>query len=180
VEEKKEELIIKECPHCKSTKFVKNGHYKNIQRFRCPECHKTFRNKDYPNLTQADIVLLSALINLMDTKIPTTNKRYNIKKVKDILEIMKSTTLNIESLNKVKFSLKSYTREELFGFKSMFGKSNVYKRPEISCYKPLLILCHDHKDMIRIIKLEEFDFSGYVPYELKNFRREIKLIIRPR
>lgn len=30
------------CPHCKSTKFVKNGKSNNTQRFLCRDCNKTF------------------------------------------------------------------------------------------------------------------------------------------
>lgn len=33
---------IKECPHCKSTHFVKNGKKDGKQRFVCMDCHKTF------------------------------------------------------------------------------------------------------------------------------------------
>lgn len=33
---------IKECPHCKSTHFVKNGKVQGRQRFICMDCRKTF------------------------------------------------------------------------------------------------------------------------------------------
>lgn len=33
---------LKECPHCKSTYFVKNGKIQGRQRFICMDCHKTF------------------------------------------------------------------------------------------------------------------------------------------
>ncbi|ANE35595.1 IS1595 family transposase (InsA domain) [Campylobacter iguaniorum] len=33
---------IKECPHCKSTHFVKNGKVQGRQRFICMDCYKTF------------------------------------------------------------------------------------------------------------------------------------------
>ncbi len=35
---------LKECPHCKSTHFVKNGKVQGRQRFICMDCHKTFAN----------------------------------------------------------------------------------------------------------------------------------------
>lgn len=34
----------KECPHCKSTNFIKNGKTKDKQRYICKECDKTFVN----------------------------------------------------------------------------------------------------------------------------------------
>ena len=33
---------IKECPHCKSNNFVKNGKKDGKQRYMCMNCHKTF------------------------------------------------------------------------------------------------------------------------------------------
>lgn len=33
---------LKECPHCKSAHFVKNGKVQGRQRFICMGCHKTF------------------------------------------------------------------------------------------------------------------------------------------
>ncbi|ANV97736.1 hypothetical protein BBW65_02460 [Helicobacter enhydrae] len=33
---------LKECPHCKSTHFVKNGKVQGRQRFMCMDCKKTF------------------------------------------------------------------------------------------------------------------------------------------
>lgn len=33
---------IKECPHCKSAHFIKNGKNGNSQRFICKNCCKTF------------------------------------------------------------------------------------------------------------------------------------------
>ncbi|WP_090011157.1 hypothetical protein [Clostridium sp. DSM 8431] len=34
--------LIKECPHCKSTQFIKYGNYKGIQRYKCKCCKRTF------------------------------------------------------------------------------------------------------------------------------------------
>ena len=33
---------VKECPYCKSKKFIKHGKYLNVQRYRCKVCNKTF------------------------------------------------------------------------------------------------------------------------------------------
>ncbi|MDO5516226.1 MAG: hypothetical protein Q4F66_01650 [Clostridium sp.] len=30
------------CPHCGSIHFIRNGHYRGIQRYKCHECKKTF------------------------------------------------------------------------------------------------------------------------------------------
>ena len=40
----KREKNIKSCPHCNSTKFIKYGYYKTLQRFKCTSkiCNKTF------------------------------------------------------------------------------------------------------------------------------------------
>ena len=35
-------IKITECPHCKSENIIKFGSYKNVQRYRCKECEKTF------------------------------------------------------------------------------------------------------------------------------------------
>lgn len=34
--------LIKECPHCKSTNFIKYGKYNGIQRYKCKCCKRTF------------------------------------------------------------------------------------------------------------------------------------------
>lgn len=36
---------MKMCPHCKSNSTIKHGSYKNIQRFKCKNCTKTFTEK---------------------------------------------------------------------------------------------------------------------------------------
>lgn len=33
-----------DCPHCKSTKFIHNGKFKNIQCYKCKSCNKKFRD----------------------------------------------------------------------------------------------------------------------------------------
>ncbi len=38
-------IRITECPHCRSENIIKFGYYKNVQRYRCKECGKTFSNK---------------------------------------------------------------------------------------------------------------------------------------
>ena len=38
-------IKITECPHCKCKNIIKFGSYKNVQRYRCKECGKTFSNK---------------------------------------------------------------------------------------------------------------------------------------
>ncbi|MDB2124938.1 IS1 family transposase [Clostridium paraputrificum] len=38
-------IRITECPHCRSENIIKFGFYKNVQRYRCKECGKTFSNK---------------------------------------------------------------------------------------------------------------------------------------
>lgn len=32
------------CPHCKSTHFVRNGIHKDVQRYKCKTCNKTFKD----------------------------------------------------------------------------------------------------------------------------------------
>ena len=34
-----------ECTHCGSSKYIKNGVYKNSQRYRCKECNRYFSDK---------------------------------------------------------------------------------------------------------------------------------------
>jgi transposase-like protein len=36
---------VSQCPYCSSDLLVKNGHRKDIQRFRCKVCHKTFSSQ---------------------------------------------------------------------------------------------------------------------------------------
>lgn len=39
------EKEVRGCPHCQCEKIIKFGNYKNIQRYRCKNCGKTFSNK---------------------------------------------------------------------------------------------------------------------------------------
>ena len=39
-------IRITECPHCRSENIIKFGYYKNVQRYRCKECGKTFLKEE--------------------------------------------------------------------------------------------------------------------------------------
>lgn len=61
---------IKECPHCKSTSFVKNGKKDNRQRFLCKDCSKTFTltNNTILFKTQKDIKIWKTYIHCLVEK----------------------------------------------------------------------------------------------------------------
>lgn len=39
-------IVVEECPHCHSKHIVKYGKYKNVQKYRCNDCNKYFREND--------------------------------------------------------------------------------------------------------------------------------------
>ncbi|WP_187834310.1 IS1595 family transposase [Helicobacter pylori] len=73
---------IKECPHCKSTSFVKNGKKDNRQRFSCKACSKTFTYTNNTILfsTKKDIKVWKRFIHCMVEK-------YSLKKTAQICNI---------------------------------------------------------------------------------------------
>ncbi|MGL2908076.1 IS1595 family transposase [Helicobacter pylori] len=73
---------IKECPHCKSNQFVKNGKKDNRQRFICKNCSKTFTltNKTILFSTKKDIGVWKKFIHCMIEK-------YSLRKTAQICNI---------------------------------------------------------------------------------------------
>ncbi len=74
---------IKECPHCKSTSFVKNGKKDNRQRFSCKACSKTFTYTNNTILfsTKKDIKVWKRFIHCMVEK-------YSLKKTAQICNMI--------------------------------------------------------------------------------------------
>lgn len=77
---------IKECPHCKSTHFVKNGKKDGKQRFVCMDCHKTFTitNNTILFKAQKDLEIWKKYIHCMVEK-------YSLRKTAEICGIALST-----------------------------------------------------------------------------------------
>ncbi|AFI05408.1 IS1595 family transposase [Helicobacter cetorum] len=73
---------IKECPHCKSNQFVKNGKKDNKQRFMCKDCKKTFTltNNTILFSTKTDIKVWKKFIHCMIEK-------YSLRKTAEICKI---------------------------------------------------------------------------------------------
>lgn len=40
----KQKLVAHCCPYCHSTAYIKNGKYKQAQRYKCKNCHKQFKD----------------------------------------------------------------------------------------------------------------------------------------
>ncbi|BCZ18228.1 hypothetical protein NHP190003_15100 [Helicobacter sp. NHP19-003] len=73
---------IKECPHCKSVKFVKNGKKDNRQRFMCKTCKRTFTHTNNTILfsTKKDIKIWQQFVHCMVAK-------YSLRKTAKICNI---------------------------------------------------------------------------------------------
>lgn len=108
--------IIKECPKCSSEIFVGYGYDNGVQKFKCSDCGRIFRNKDYSKkrLTKADKELLLAIINLINKKIVLTD---NECKDFDVLDLIKSAKIEDEKLENIKFSVEFLDFKEIFNRK---------------------------------------------------------------
>lgn len=80
---------IKECPHCKSTRFKKNGTTHRRQRYICNDCKKTF------TITN-DTILFSSKKDLSVWKkyIHCMIEKYSLRKTAEICGINLSTAFN--------------------------------------------------------------------------------------
>ena len=80
---------IKECPHCKSTSFMKNGKSGNSQRFICKDCCKTFTTSNNTILfgTKKDTATWKLFIYCLVEK-------YSIRKTAQICNINTRTAFN--------------------------------------------------------------------------------------
>lgn len=73
---------IKCCPHCQSTKFVKNGTSRGTIRFLCKDCNKTFTN------TNNTIFFSSKKdISVWKTYIHCMIEKYSLRKTAEICDI---------------------------------------------------------------------------------------------
>lgn len=57
-----------ECPKCHKSQTVKYGKYKNTQKYKCKECGKIFKEKNYVIKTKKEKELVSVLLNLAKIK----------------------------------------------------------------------------------------------------------------
>ncbi|HEB9431739.1 TPA: IS1595 family transposase [Campylobacter coli] len=80
---------IKECPHCKSAHFKKNGTTHGKQRYICNDCHKTFAITN-------NTILFSTKKNLSVWKkyIHCMIEKYSIRKTAEICSINPTTAFN--------------------------------------------------------------------------------------
>ena len=80
---------IKECPHCKSTHFKKNGTTHGKQRYICNDCKKTFAITN-------DTILFSSKKDLSVWKkyIHCMIEKYSLRKTAEICDINLSTAFN--------------------------------------------------------------------------------------
>ncbi len=80
---------IKECPHCKSAHFIKNGKNGNSQRFICKNCCKTFT-------TSNNTILFATKKNMTTWKlfIHCLIEKYSIRKTAKICNINTHTAFN--------------------------------------------------------------------------------------
>lgn len=80
---------IKECPHCKSTRFKKNGTTHGKQRYICNDCKKTFAITN-------DTILFSSKKDLSVWKkyIRCMIEKYSLRKTAEICDINLSTAFN--------------------------------------------------------------------------------------
>lgn len=71
-----------ECPECGSEKIQRNGHYKNVQRYKCTNCGKSFRNngRTYKSKNEKDFV--QALYNLLNLNINSDKfEKFKLSKI---------------------------------------------------------------------------------------------------
>ena len=80
---------IKECPHCRSTRFKKNGTTHGKQRYICNDCKKTFAITN-------DTILFSSKKDLSVWKkyIHCMIEKYSLRKTAEICDINLSTAFN--------------------------------------------------------------------------------------
>ncbi|WP_459817390.1 IS1595 family transposase [Campylobacter concisus] len=80
---------IKECPHCRSTRFKKNGITHGKQRYICNDCKKTFAITN-------DTILFSSKKDLSVWKkyIHCMIEKYSLRKTAEICDINLSTAFN--------------------------------------------------------------------------------------
>ncbi len=97
---------IKECPHCKSAHFTKNGKNGNSQRFICKNCCKTFTTSNNTILfaTKKDMTTWKLFIHCLIEK-------YSIRKTAKICNINTHTAFNwrhkiLDTLQKMQESVK--------------------------------------------------------------------------
>ena len=166
----KENLLVKECPRCSSVDFVHNGTDKGIQKFKCSDCGRIFRNKNYTIKTKTDRKLISALINILESDIKPTKKKYVNY---DILSDMKSTMIDNKRLCNTTFLVKSLKLKETFEYEG-------YNLRNLNCYNPVAIFCQVDNE-IRIIKLPKYEFpeDENVYTNPEERIRKIRLVNRP-
>lgn len=68
---------LKECPHCKSAHFAKNGKAQGEQRFLCMTCHKTFAHTNNTILYEVK----------KDVSVCCITKKYSLRKTAKVCAI---------------------------------------------------------------------------------------------
>ncbi len=48
-------VMAMDCPHCQSSKVVKNGHRQGKQSYLCRGCNRQFRENSHPHAYSADV-----------------------------------------------------------------------------------------------------------------------------
>lgn len=52
------------CPHCQSSKVVKNGHRQGKQSYLCRDCNRQFRENPHPRTYSGDVKALCVKMSL--------------------------------------------------------------------------------------------------------------------
>ena len=102
-------IKARECPHCQSIKFIKNGIQKGVQRFRCKECHINF--------TSFTGTLIHGIRNLGKfeeyKRKMLSDEYYSIEKMMKMIGISKQTAFDWR--HKILSNLQQDTTEKFHG-----------------------------------------------------------------
>ncbi|WP_279144567.1 IS1595 family transposase [Helicobacter pullorum] len=126
---------LKECPHCKSVHFKKNGTTHGKQRYLCNDCKKTFAitNDTILFSTKKDLSIWKKYIHCMIEK-------YSIRKTAEICSINPTTAFNwrhkiLDSLQEMQNSVKLdgiVEADETFIPISFKGHHKYFKFPRLA------------------------------------------------
>lgn len=129
---------LKECPHCKSTNFKKNGTTHGKQRYLCNDCKKTFAITSNTILfsTKKDLSLWEKYIHCMIEK-------YSIRKTAKICGINPTTAFNwrhkiLDALQKMQDEVKLdgvVEADETFLPLSFKGHHKNFKLPRLAKHR---------------------------------------------
>lgn len=87
------------CPYCKSDNITKNGHYKDIQRYKCKDCGKTFKNKNYNIKSKKEKEFVRALYKLLNVNLKEIDYKYKNLSLSKILDNSKNMQNNMDNFS---------------------------------------------------------------------------------